>query len=98
MLRREYIAALALALIVATAGSLTMIAPSAAIEPDEPPPYHARHFELVDLPFDRLPWTSDPPPALPGDTPPHRAARCRPPPQSQPAKGWSRAQFNPCIM
>lgn len=36
-----------------------------ATEPDEPPPYHARHFDLRDLPYDRLPWTSAPLPALP---------------------------------
>jgi hypothetical protein len=35
---------------------------------DEQTPFLARHFELVDLPFDRLPWTGDRPPRL--DLPP----------------------------
>jgi hypothetical protein len=39
-----------------------------ASEPDEPPPYQHRTFDLVDLPFDRLPWTADRPPIF--DVPP----------------------------
>jgi len=42
--------------------------PGRAVEPDEPPPFKSRHFDLLDLPFDRLPWTSDRPPTL--DVPP----------------------------
>ena len=40
-----------------------------ATEAGEPPPYRTRHFDLVDLPFDRLPWTNDPPPLLPAQPP-----------------------------
>lgn len=65
MHRRSRLLALILALMMATAGSQFVVTPAIASEPDEPPPYHARGFDLVDLPFDRLPWTSDPPPALP---------------------------------
>ena len=65
MHRRARLQALILALMMATAGSQFAITPAIASEPDEPPPYHARDFDLVDLPFDRLPWTSDPPPLLP---------------------------------
>ncbi len=65
MHRRSRLLALILALMMATAGSQFVVTPAIASEPDEPPPYHARDFDLVDLPFDRLPWTSDPPPALP---------------------------------
>jgi hypothetical protein len=61
--------ALLLALVVVTAGSPSRSDPAMASEPDEPPPYHARHFGLVDLPFDRLPWTADPPPVLPARPP-----------------------------
>ncbi len=57
-----------LALMIATVGSLATPAPAGASEPDEPPPFRHRHFDLVDLPFDRLPWTSDKPPVL--DVPP----------------------------
>jgi len=64
MVRRARLLALLLALMIATVGSLSVVAPAIANEPDEPPPYHARHFDLVDLPWDRLPWTSDPPQAL----------------------------------
>lgn len=60
--------ALGLALLAAITGLLLPL-PAVAGEPYEPPPYHARSFDLVDLPFDRLPWTSDPPPALPGRPP-----------------------------
>ncbi len=63
--RRARVAALLLALLIATAGSLSVAAAAVASQADEPPPYLARHFDLVDLPFDRLPWTSDPPPDLP---------------------------------
>ncbi len=62
--RRTFLPTLLLALAVVIAGSWRA-SPAAASEPDEPPPYHARLFDLVDLPFDRLPWTSDRPPALP---------------------------------
>jgi hypothetical protein len=54
-----------LALLIATAGPLLVPDPAIATETDEPPPYHASHFELRDLPYDRLPWTNDPPPRLP---------------------------------
>jgi hypothetical protein len=57
--------ALLVALIIATAGQLSSSPATTATETDEPPPYHARHFDLVDLPYDRLPWTNAPPPALP---------------------------------
>lgn len=62
--RRVRTPALLLALLIATTGSLSASAPGRASEPEEPPPYHHRHFDLVDLPFDRLPWTSDDPPGL----------------------------------
>ncbi len=52
--------------LVVMVGPLLMAGPVVGTEPDEPPPYHARHFDLVDLPYDRLPWTDDPPPTLPG--------------------------------
>jgi len=66
--RRVRTPALLLALMIATVGSLSLPLPGQASEPDEPPPYHHRGFDLVDLPFDRLPWTSDSPPAF--DVPP----------------------------
>ncbi|MEA2025678.1 MAG: D-glucuronyl C5-epimerase family protein [Chloroflexota bacterium] len=69
MHRRARPQALILALMMAATGSLFVVAPAIASEPDEPPPYHAREFDLVDLPFDRLPWTSDPPPVLPAIPP-----------------------------
>jgi D-glucuronyl C5-epimerase C-terminus len=53
-----------LALLIAVSGSLWLPVPGQANEPDEPPPYQSRHFELVDLPFDRLPWSSDQPPTF----------------------------------
>jgi hypothetical protein len=56
--------ALLLALLIATIGSLSLPATGWASEPDEPAPYHRRPFDLVDLPFDRLPWTGDKPPTL----------------------------------
>ena len=56
--------ALLLALTIAIVWSLVLPASVAAYEPEEPPPYIHRHFELVDLPFDRLPWTSDAPPRI----------------------------------
>ena len=56
---------LLLALMIATAGSLSASAAALANETDEPPPFRHRHFDLIDLPFDRLPWTSDLPPELP---------------------------------
>ncbi len=62
--RRASLSTLLLTLIIVITGTWCAI-PAAANEPDEPPPYHARHFDLVDLPFDRLPWTSARPPALP---------------------------------
>jgi hypothetical protein len=46
-------------------GPILASGPALGTETDEPPPYQARHFELVDLPFDRLPWTNARPPALP---------------------------------
>lgn len=58
--------AFVLLLVVAVASSLAWPGVAIATETDEPPPYHIRHFELRDLPFDRLPWTGSPPPALPG--------------------------------
>jgi hypothetical protein len=64
MHRRGRLPALFLALVIATMGSLWLPAAGLANEPDEPPPYHHRQFDLVDLPFDRLPWTSDAPPIL----------------------------------
>jgi hypothetical protein len=63
--RRVRLPALLLALMIATAGSLSAPARVASSEPDEPPPYQARHFDLVDLPYGSLPWTSDAPPAWP---------------------------------
>ena len=65
MHRSAHLVAPLLALFIATAGPLLSTSTAVATETDEPPPYHARHFDLVDLPFDRLPWTSHPPPALP---------------------------------
>jgi len=44
-------------------------APVRATEAAEPPPYVARHFELADLAYDDLPWTSEWPQALPGQPP-----------------------------
>ncbi|MGD8683578.1 MAG: D-glucuronyl C5-epimerase family protein [Chloroflexota bacterium] len=64
MSRRARSRVLALALMAATLGSLIAPAGGVATEPYEPAPFHHRHFELVDLPFDRLPWTSDAPPRL----------------------------------
>ena len=64
MHRRVRTPALLLALLIATIGSLSLPATGWASEPDEPAPYHRRHFDLVDLPFDRLPWTSDKPPTM----------------------------------
>ena len=64
MHRRARTPALLLALLIATIGSMSLPATGWASEPDEPAPYHRRHFDLVDLPFDRLPWTSDKPPTL----------------------------------
>ena len=66
--RRTRLSVLLLALMIAAPGSLFVPARIIAAEPDEPPPYQHRSFDLVDLPFDRLPWTSDAPPAL--DVPP----------------------------
>ncbi len=63
MERRARLPALALALVTAAAGSFWP-PPAVANETDEPPPYHARHFDLQDLPYDRLPWTSEKPPSL----------------------------------
>lgn len=57
-----------LALLIATVAAISLPAVGWASEPDEPAPYHHRHFDLVDLPFDRLPWTSDSPPTF--DVPP----------------------------
>ena len=62
--RRARLPALLVALVMATVGSSSVLAPAIASEPDEPPPYHARSFDLIDLPYDRLPWTSDPPLSL----------------------------------
>jgi len=58
---------LTLLLVLSTLASAPLVAPpvTMATETAEPPPYHIRHFDLVDLPFDRLPWTNDPPPRLP---------------------------------
>jgi hypothetical protein len=53
-----------LALLIASVVTVSLPAAGWASEPDEPAPYHRQRFELVDLPFDRLPWTSDEPPAL----------------------------------
>ncbi|MEX1295564.1 MAG: D-glucuronyl C5-epimerase family protein [Candidatus Limnocylindrales bacterium] len=64
MPRRVRPPALLLALLIASIGWVSLAGPAWAIEPDEPAPYHRRHFDLVDLPFDRLPWTSDKPPRL----------------------------------
>ena len=44
-----------LALLIATVVAASLPASGWASEPDEPAPYHRQHFELVDLPFDRLP-------------------------------------------
>jgi hypothetical protein len=64
MHRRLRLRALLLALTIATAWSMVVPGFTAAYEPEEPAPYKLRHFDLVDLPFDRLPWTSDDPPRL----------------------------------
>jgi D-glucuronyl C5-epimerase C-terminus len=53
------------AVLVAVIGSMSATGGATATETDEPPPYHLRHFDVRDLPFDRLPWTNAPPPALP---------------------------------
>ena len=47
---------------IASVGSLGV--PAAASESEELPPFRHRPFELVDLPFDRLPWTGDTPPTF----------------------------------
>ena len=41
-----------LALLIATIVAASLPATGWASEPDEPAPYHRRHFDLVDLPFD----------------------------------------------
>ena len=56
--------ALLIALRIATTWSLALPAPGSTTEPDEQPPYQQRHFDLVDRPYDRLPWSSDAPPRL----------------------------------
>lgn len=66
---RRTAVALLLSLLVGAVIGQPEHGPAMASEPDEPPPYHARHFDLVGLPFDRLPWTSDPPPVLPARPP-----------------------------
>jgi hypothetical protein len=58
---------LVIALLVA--GTLGAPDGASASGTDEPPPYRVRHFELRDLPLDRLPWTASAPPELPA-TPP----------------------------
>jgi D-glucuronyl C5-epimerase C-terminus len=68
MPRRWRLPVLPFALLVVILGVSLGPAATRANEPDEPPPFRLRHFDLVDLPFDRLPWTSDPPPSL--DVPP----------------------------
>lgn len=55
------------ALAVGIAGLAT--GPVLAAEDAEPPPYAVREFELVDLSYDELPWTSEWPQALPGRAP-----------------------------
>ena len=61
---------LALALAMLLAGPAMSMPPVAlATELDEPPPYQTGHFELVDLPMARLPWTRDLPPRLPALAP-----------------------------
>jgi hypothetical protein len=65
MQRSARLPTLILALIIASAGGTSSPPAATATETDEPPPYHARQFDLVDLPYDRLPWTNAPPPALP---------------------------------
>lgn len=47
----------------------TAAAPVVATEDAEPPPYVIRQFDLVDLAYDELPWTSEWPQALPGRAP-----------------------------
>jgi hypothetical protein len=63
--RARLLALILMPAVVLLAGPLAP-SPTRATEADEPPPYHARHFDLRDLPFDRLPWTNSPPPELPG--------------------------------
>lgn len=60
-----------LALLMALVVGLTGLAPGqvVATEDAEPPPYAVRHFDLVDLAYDDLPWTSEWPQALPGQPP-----------------------------
>ena len=64
MSRRVHSRVVALALMLVTLATLLAPAIGTAVEPDEPPPFKHRTFDLVDLPFDRLPWTSDSPPRL----------------------------------
>lgn len=68
MSRRAHSRVVALALMLVTLATLLAPAIGSAGEPEEPPPFNHRTFDLVDLPFDRLPWTSDAPPRL--DVPP----------------------------
>ena len=69
MHRSARLPTLLLALLMATIGPLLAPAPSAASEADEPPPYKHQRYELVDLPYDRLPWTRHEPPLLPAQKP-----------------------------
>jgi hypothetical protein len=66
-IRRAKPLALTMGLVIGCA--LTSPAPVVASELGEPPPYRIRPFDLADLPFDRLPWTNDPPPSLPAQPP-----------------------------
>lgn len=68
-MRGTQLGTLLAALIVAGAGAWPGAPPALATEVDAAPPYRVRHFELVDLPMDRLPWTADPPPRLPALAP-----------------------------
>ncbi|HEY8199637.1 MAG TPA: D-glucuronyl C5-epimerase family protein, partial [Candidatus Limnocylindrales bacterium] len=58
-------AIVALALLVPILSQAALSVPVTATETDEPVPYARRTFSLVDLPYDHLPFTSEPPPALP---------------------------------
>ena len=60
-----------LALFVAAVVSVGGLMPArvVATEDGEPPPYALRHFDLVDLAYNELPWTSEWPQLLPGRPP-----------------------------
>jgi hypothetical protein len=60
---------MALIVILAVASPLLTTVPVLGTGLDEPPPYRAHRFELVDLAFDELPWTDERSPRLPPKPP-----------------------------